>query len=155
MAKSLRDELLPVVQRFRNLSVEFGMRRYQVWVRTVEWSGTRVGQGGSITTDRYLGRPKFREISSKDVVAGSVMGEQMFEIGPFTPKHSQPSSTPDTLAVTPEDLSPLQTGVPTEVYYVVKGPGMPAEGALYTAVSDSSEKNFRYMLTVKKSGVEA
>lgn len=149
---TLRDSLLPVLQRFRDLSVEFGVRQYQVWLRKVTWSGSRVGQGTPTQTDTYLGRPKFRRVSSKDIIAGSVMGEEMFEIGPFTPEHSQPSSTPDTVAVSPEDLSPPQTGVPTEIHFVVKGPGLPVQGALFERVSGSVEKAFRYTVTIKSKG---
>jgi hypothetical protein len=149
---TLRDSLLPVIQRFRDLSVEFGVRQYQVWLRTITWTGTRVGLGTSTTTDTYLGKPKFRRVSSKDVIAGSVMSEQLFEIGPFTPSHSGSSSTPDTLAVLPTDLSPDQTGTPTEIYYVVKGPGLPTDGALFERVMDSLERPFRYMVTIKSIG---
>lgn len=149
---TLRDSLLPVLQRFRDLSVELGVRQYQIWLRKITWTGTRVGLGSSTVTDTYLGKPKFRHVSSQDVVAGSVMGEQMFEVGPFTPSHSQPVSTPDTLAVSPTDLSPAQTGTPTEIYFVVKGPGMPATGALFQRVKDSTEKPFRYTVTIKSVG---
>lgn len=149
---TLRDSLLPVLQRFRDLSVELGVRQYQVWIRRITWSGARAGLGSSTTTDTYLGRPKFRRVSSKDVIAGSVMSEQMFEIGPFTPNHSQPALTPDTLAVSPTDLSPPQTGTPTEIYYVVKGPGLPESGALFERVMDSLERPFRYTVTIKSIG---
>lgn len=149
---TLRDSLLPVLQRFRDLSVDLGVRQYQIWLRKVTWSGSRVGQGTSTTTDTYLGKPKFRRVSSEDIVAGSVMNEQMFEVGPFTPSHSQPVSTPDTLAVTPEMLSPAQTGTPTEIHFVVKGPGLPANGALFERVKDSTERPFRYTVTIKSIG---
>lgn len=149
---TLRDSLLPVLQKFRNLSVDLGVRQYQVWLRKITWTGSRVGLGTATTTDTYLGKPKFRRVSSKDVIAGSVMSEQMFEIGPFTPSHAQPVSTPDTLAVTPADLSPAQTGTPTEIYFVVKGPGMPTAGALFERVKDSLERPFRYTVTVQSIG---
>lgn len=149
---TLRDSLLPDLQNFRDLSVEFGVRLYQVWLRKVTWSGSRVGQGTATTTDTYLGKPKFRRVSSEDIVAGSVMNEQMFEIGPFTPSHSQPVSTPDTLALTPFDLSPQQTGTPTEIHFIVKGPGLPTNGALFERVKDSTERPFRYTVTIKSIG---
>lgn len=152
---SLRDSLLPTIQKLRNLSVDFGVRQYQVWLRKITWTGTRVGLGTSTTTNTYLGRPKFRQIRSRDVVAGSSANEQVFEIGPFTPKHSEPSTTPDTVSVSPADLSPAQTGTPTEIYYVVKGPGMPTNGALFERVTDSVERPFRYMVTIKAVGRDA
>lgn len=150
--KSIRDSILPLMQRYRDLSVEFGLRQYQVWVRKVTWSGSRVSQGVSTTVDTYLGRPKFRRVSSEDIVAGSVMNEQTYEIGPFTPKHAGNVRTPDTLAVSPEDLSPAQDGTPTEVYYVVKGPGMGPTGTLFRRVQDSLERPFRYTVTIESIG---
>lgn len=149
---SFREAILPAIQVIRNIAVDFGVRRYQAWLRKVTWSGSRVGLGTPTTTDTYLGRPKFRQVRSKDVVAGSVMSEQLFEIGPFTPEHVEPGFTPDTKAEAPSDLSPPQTGTPTEIYYLVKGPGLPAAGALFERVSDSVEKSFRYMVTIKAAG---
>ena len=149
---TLRDSLLPVLQRFRNLSVQLGVRQYQLWIRRITWSGARVGIGTATTTDTYLGRPQFRRVHNEEIIAGSVMSEETFEVGPFTPAHSQPFSTPDTLALTPEDLSPSQNGTPTEIYYVVRGPGQPATGALFEKVSESLERTFRYTITIKSVG---
>lgn len=149
---TLRNSLLPILQRYRDLSVEFGLRQYQVWLRKITWSGTRVGNGTSATTDTYLGKPKFRRVSSQDIVVGSVMNESTFEIGPFTPKHFVPVQTVDTLSVEPDDLSPPQNGIPTEVYFLVKGPGLPEGGALFERIEDSLERPFRYTVTVRAIG---
>jgi hypothetical protein len=149
---TLRDSLLPILQRYRNISVTFGLRQYEVWLRKITWSGPRVGSGQSATEDFYLGRPKFRRVSAQDIVAGTVMNEQTFEIGPFTPKHSSPVQTPETLSVTPEELDPPQNGIPTEVYFLVKGPGLPETGALFERTEGSLERPFRYTVTVRAIG---
>lgn len=151
---TLRDSLLPVLQRFRNLSVDLGVRQYQVWIRRVTWDGSRVGLGTSETTDQYLGRPKFRRVTTSDLVVGT-FSEQIYEIGPFTPSHSKTVSLPDTLAVSPADLNPAPGESPSEVYFLIKGPGLPTNGALFERVKDSLERPFRYTVTVKATGRSA
>ncbi len=150
----LREDLLPAVQAIRNIAVDLGIRRYEVWVRLVTYSGTRVGLGTATTTDTYLGRPKVREVSSKDIIAGTEMGDVVYEIGPFTPE-SAALTLPDTKSLSPYDLSPVQTSNPTEIYYLVKGPGLPTAGLLCQRVKDDLDKPFRYMVTVKGIGRKA
>lgn len=151
----LREDLLPAVLAIRNIAVDLGIRRYQVWIRIVTYSGSRVGLGTATNTDTYLGRVKVREKSSKDIIAGTELGDIVYEIGPFTPEHNGSLGWTDTKAMAPEDLSPPQTGTPTEIYYLVKGPGLPTTGILCTRVSDDLAEPFRYMVTVKSTGRKA
>lgn len=150
----LREDLLPAIQTIRDIAVDLGIRRHEVWVRLVTYAGTRVGLGTATTTDTYLGRPKVREVSSKDIIAGTEMGDVVFELGPFTPEGAA-LALPDTKALAPTDLSPLQTGTPTEIYYLIKGPGLPTAGLLCQRVTDGLTKPFRYMVTVKSVGRKA
>lgn len=150
---AFREDILKAFPALRDLAVGFGIRRHQVWVRLVTWSGSRVSAGTPTTTDTYLGRVKLRETSSKDGVAGTEMGDGVYELGPFTPEGA--SSLADTKSVSPSDLSPLQTGTPTEIYYLIKGPGFPTSGILCSRVSDDLSKPFRYMVTVKNTGRKA
>ncbi len=83
------------------------------------------------------------------------MGGGVYELGPFTPEHNGSLGWTDTKALSPADLSPLQTGTPTEIYYVIKGPGFPTSGILCSRVSDDLAKPFRYMVTVKNTGRKA
>ncbi len=151
----IREDLLPAVQAIRNIAVDFGIRRYQVWIRLVTTDGSRAGLGTKTVTDTYVGKVKLREVSSKDVVAGTEMGGGVYELGPFTPEHNGSLGWTDTKALSPADLSPLQTGTPTEIYYVIKGPGFPTSGILCSRVSDDLAKPFRYMVTVKNTGRKA
>ncbi len=151
----LREDLLPAVQVIRNIAVDLGVRRYQVWLRLVTWDGSRVSQGTRTTTDTYLGRVKARQTSSKDVVAGTEMDEGVFELGPFTPEAAASLFLVDTKSVSPDDLSPPQTGTPTEIYYLMKGPGLPSDGILCSRVKDDLSKPFRYVVTVKSLGRKA
>ena len=150
---ALRERLLPRVQRIRDIAVRFGLRRYQVWTRLVVWSGARINLGTATTTDNYLGRVKVRDVKSEDIVAGmSEFSDMLFELGPFTPEHSAAIALAHTKAPTPDELSPPQDGNPTEIYFVLKGPGLPTVGVLCSRVGDSVDKSFRYMVTVKNTG---
>ncbi len=150
---SVREDLLLSFPELRDLAVDFGLRRYQVWLRLVTTRGSRVGTGTETVTDTYLGKVKLRQTSSKDVVAGTEMSAGVFELGPFTPEGAL--SLPDTKSVSPDDLSPLQTGTPTEIYYLIKGPGLPTAGLLCSRVKDDLTRPFRYMVTVKSTGRKA
>ncbi len=151
----LREDLLPAVQAIRDIAVGLGVRRYQVWLRLVTYSGSRVGMGTAIATDTYLGRVKCRQTSSKDVVAGTEMSDGVFELGPFTPESSAAIALTNTKSVSPGDISPTQDGTPSEIYYLLKGPGLPSDGSLFIRVSDKLDGPFRYMVTVKNSGRKA
>ncbi len=153
---ALREDLLPDVQVIRDIAVEFGIRRFQVWTRVISWSGSRPGVGTETVTDTYLGRVKVRDVKSKDVVAGmSELTDSVFELGPFTPEHFAATSTPDTIAPTTDMLAPPQTGATAETYYLLKGPGLSTDGVLCQRVGDTTTKPFRYTVTVKAIGRKA
>lgn len=144
---AFRDDILADVDDIRSIPGEFGVHRYQVWVRKIVHSGTRIGLGSPSTTDTRLlcgGQdPHVREIKSNDVVAGNdSLQAGVFEIGPITP------DVVHTMAA----LDPPQTAQPTEVFYLIKGPGLPSGGLLCMKVSDDAGRPFRYMIRVKSAG---
>lgn len=147
---ALRDRLLPKVDRIRAIPGRLGLHRFQVWVRVVEWSGSRVQQGVSTTTETRLlvgGQdPHVRELNSKDIVAGdpSLVGA-VYEIGPLTPEHPGGGVSYDV-------TNPPRTTFPTEIYYLLKGPGLPAEGQLFVRVTDDTDRPFRHMVRVRSKG---
>ncbi len=154
----LREDLLPAIQGIRNIAVDLGVRRYQVWLRLVTTTGSRVGAGtraDETTVDTYLGKVKLKQPSSKDIVAGTEMSEGLFELGPFTPEHNGSLGWTDTKALSPADLSPGQTGTPTSIYYLIKGPGLPTDGILCSRVKDDLSKPFHYTVWVKNTGRKA
>ncbi len=93
------------------------------------------GEWGSIIVDALRDAAKARNI-------------------PFTPETAA-LALPDTKSVSPDDLSPAQTATPTEIYYLVKGPGLPTAGLLCQRVKDGLDKPFRYSVTVKSLGRKA
>lgn len=147
---ALKDDLLPLVDTLRAIPGELGFRPYQVWVRKVVWSGARVGLGSaSVTETRLLvgGRdPKVREIRSKDVVAGSVeYSDADYEIGPLTPEFAGGGVAEST-------INPTKNGQPTEVTFLVKGPGMPTEGLICQRVESDLHRPLRAVIKVRSTG---
>jgi hypothetical protein len=143
---SFRDDLLDVVEDIRSIPGELGLRQFQVWVRTAEWAGSRVGDGAETITDVRLlvgGQdPKVRQVQSKDMVAGlGELNALQFDIGPLTPGYTN-------LDV----IDPPRTSRPSTTQYLVMGPGLPSEGLLCTRVKDNTDMSFRYMVSVRGSG---
>lgn len=143
---SFRDDLLPDIDSIRGIPGEMGVHRYQVWVRKVTWAGERFGQGSkNLEITRLLvgGQdPHVEERRSADVVGGADDLQTIeFDIGPLTPNYPAIST-----------LDPAQDGQPTEITYLVKGPGLPEGGLICSKVSDSLGKPLRNMLRVKSTG---
>lgn len=150
---ALREELLPVVDTARAIAGELGFRRYKVWVRTTTFSGARAGLGTKTVSDTRLlvgGQdPKVREVTSKDVVAGTPEFHSIeFEIGPLTPSFPGGGTSQETIA-------PEKTDQPTTVLYLIKGPGLPTEGLLCKKIDDDVDRPLRMMIRVRGSGVAA
>lgn len=153
MAGTLKDDLLPLIDELRGLAGEYGFRPIEVWVRVVEWSGPRAGVGTKTETDTRLlagGRnPKVRELSRKDVVAGeSEYVHARYEIGPLTPKF--PGG-----GVAAATLNPPKGENATEVFYILKGDGLPEEGLLCVREGDAVAPPMRRMIHVRSLGRKA
>jgi hypothetical protein len=147
---SLRDELLPVVDEARAIAGELGFRPYQVWLRTVKYSGTRVGEGTATVTEKRLlvgGKdPKVQIRKSADVVAGTPEFQEItYDVGPLTPQFAGGGTDIN-------DIGPDNTGVPTEVFFVLKGPGLPSAGLLCRRFGDQVDRPLRYMIHLKSVG---
>lgn len=146
---ALRDVLLPIVESIRAIPGELGLRQVQVFLRLRTWSGARVGMGTKTTVDTEITvsghPPKVRLLKERDVIAGTTLEDDLYEIGPVTPEHSGAGTSV-------AELGPDQTATPTEMFYVLKGPGMGADGVLCSRVSAMLVRPFRYMVTVKRIG---
>jgi hypothetical protein len=149
---SFRDDLLPLVNSLRALPGEMGLRQYTVILRTVVSTGTRFGEGATETTDTVLtvgnGQPpKVKQLFDKDTVAGGLLTKARFTIE-LTPDHVGGGYTPT-------ELNPEQGTSPKEVFYILKGPGMPATGMLCAKVADDFSRPFKYTITVETLGKAA
>jgi hypothetical protein len=155
---TLRDVLLPAVNKIRTIPNTIGIRLFTVTVRVRSWTGDRVGLGAITTTDTALANlngspPKVRQLSGDDVVAsGGTLSDQMFEIGPLTPSYIEGLST---LGTTGNAINPPTTDGPQEILYVITGPGLVDGGIICKRISDDTDRPFRYTVTVKQIGVDA
>ncbi len=150
---SLKDELLPVIDDLRGIAGELGFRPYEVYVRVETHAGPRPGYGPKTVTDTRLlvggQNPKVREIRSKDVVAGTAEAtDAVYEIGPVTPQF--PGG-----GIASETLNPPKSSTPTTIYYVLKGPGMPATGLLCQRTEDDVDRPLRAVVRVRSVGKPA
>lgn len=147
---SLKDDLLPLIDNLRGIPGELGFRPFEVWVRKTTYSGPRVGIGASTVVETKLlvggKNPKVRQITKKDVVAGSQeYAATHYEIGPLTPAF--PGGGVDHDVTNPE-----KTATPTTVMFVLKGPGLPAEGVLCQRTRDNSDRPLRSVIYVHTVG---
>lgn len=144
---------LPILDAARGLLDDAGLRPYQVFVRVNTWSGARIGLGTKTSTVTELNvdgnkRPKVRQLSAKDVVAsGGTLEDQLFEVGPLTPPFTGGGVATTT-------INPPTSASPTEVNYILIGPGTPAAGWLCKRVSDKLDSPFRYLVTIQRIGMD-
>jgi hypothetical protein len=147
----LREDLLPVVDMGRAIAGELGLRVYaSVTVRVRTWSGSVTGEGTKTDVDTLLlvgGQPpKVRQVSQKDIVrSGGLYEEGDLEIGPLTPQYAGGGTSIAS-------LDPAVATRPTEVFYRIAGPGSASGGDWYKKVSDSMDRPFRMMVTVRNTG---
>lgn len=150
---SLVSDLLQTIDEGRELLADVGLRPYTVSLLVVTHAGEYPGDGSSYTTSTPItvahGKaPKVKVVDDKDIVQGGAFSKTRYEIGPLTPAYA-------TGGVSPEDLEPPATNKPREVFYVLKGPGLPTNGMLCKKVADRLDSPFRYVITVETLGREA
>lgn len=156
---ALRDELLPVFDDVRQLMDELGLRKYDVIMRVITWSGDRPGVGAKTVVDTPLTigggrRVKVKLISSQAIIASAgKYAEGDYKVGPFTPTFAGGG-------VDPSYFDPIPTGAPTEIFYKLKGPGVPGtpgveEGTWFKKIDQSTDGNFRYDFVLRAVGVDS
>lgn len=149
---SIVSNLLGVIDDARALLDDVGLRSYEVSLRTVTYAGTRVGEGAPTTVDTPITvakgkRPKVSVETDRDVAAGR-FSKTTYKVGPLTPPYSGGG-------VDPALLDPAKYSAPTEVFFVLKGPGLPTSGTLCKKVADNFERVFGYTITIESIGREA
>jgi len=146
---SLKDDLLPLVDNLRSIAGELGFRDYEVYVRTVTYAGPRMGPGAqSVSETRLLvggQNPRVKEVHRNALAAGaSEFVDAEYDIGPLTPEFA--SGGISNSLINPE-RSPS-----TVVSFVLKGPGLPADGLLCQRVADHLDRPLRIMIRVRSTG---
>ena len=70
---TIRDDCLPIFESARVLLADTGLRRFDVVMRVVTWSGQTAGEGTRTVTDTPLliqgKRPGVRRMKQEDVIA--------------------------------------------------------------------------------------
>lgn len=149
----LVQDLLPVIDEARGLLDDYGLRPFRVWVRVRDSAGVRAGELGHVDTDTEItvagGKaPGVREIKSQDVVSsGGTITQADFEIGPLTPDYGTGGTKAEVID------PPRRPG--REVFYVIKGPGLPDEGVLCKRTDDDTWSPFGWLVRVRRIGRNA
>lgn len=148
---SLISDLLPVIDELYALSDAFGLQQYSVTLRIVTYAGDRAGVGASTVTETPItvgggARPTVEEVRDDDVVAGSI-AKTRYRIGPLVPKYEGGGYSADT-------LDPPKQAQPAEVFFVIKGEGLPPGGDLCKKVGDDFGTAYEYFVTVESLGQE-
>lgn len=147
---SIVDDAKPILDAARALLDDVGLREFRVFVRTRDWSGERVGLGTATEQLRELTvaggkRPKVTALSPRAVVAsGGQLGDTVFAVGPLTPAYAGGG-------VLPSDVTPGRSGR-REVHYLVRGPGLPASGAVCKQLSADHSSPFRVTMQLQMTG---
>ncbi len=163
---TLRDKLLPMVNKLRALPTNFGLRLYTVTVRVTTWSGTPddvPGQGvptivdTPIVLDGYGGRilPKVTLLTTRDIVASNYLyADGDYKIDYMTPQYIN-IACDGYVSIQGVPVSEFDVPVnspPTEVNYILTGPEFP-NGALFKKIQTYTYKPFDYSFVVRKIGV--
>lgn len=151
---TIRDACLPIFESARVLLADVGLRRFDVTMRVVVWSGQTVGEGTKTTTDTPLRiqgkRPGVRRVKQDDVIASGGTYEDLdLRIGPFTPAFTGAAGPIASGGLDPVAFNPAANTSTREVYYKLTGPGMES-GAWFKKVGQQSDSAFSYYLTVRK-----
>jgi hypothetical protein len=125
-----------------------GLRIYSVFVRQRRWSGKRVGVGTSVDNNGGpdvqltnslpppLGKQpvRVRAVSNKDIIAsGGLYRDLDLRVGPITPAYL--ASILPAGGFSDATVDPPQVGsVPTEIFWLVKGPGLPPGGSIHERI---------------------
>lgn len=143
------------VDRIRGIPGQFDIRLFTCKVRVTTWSGSRIGQGtATIVSERLLTvgegqyMPKVRQVTQKDILAsGGKYTDQDFKVGPLTPPYLGGG-------VPAEWIDPPQQAGPTEVIFLLEGPGMPPGGGRYKRIGDETDRAFHYNIILRHNGQE-
>lgn len=153
---TIQTSCLPLFEAARVLLADAGLRRYDVVMRVVVWSGQSAGEGTKTTTDTPLRiqgkRPGVRRMKSEDVVAsGGLYSDVDMRIGPFTPSFTGAGGPYASGGLEPVAFDPAKDASTRTIHYKITGPGMEA-GAWFKKIAQETDSAFSYYFTVRKTG---
>lgn len=129
------------------------MRPWRVYAIKRTWSGARIGQGAKtdvVTEITCAGAPpKVKQLSDEDIVSsGGRYNQGDVRVGPLTPLYATSSGNGgvDLSTFMPSPVS----GVPSEVFFKVTGPGYPAEGGFFKMLSNDGSFTTNYTFVLRQ-----
>ena len=150
---TLRDNLLPQIERLRGIPGALGFRPYtSVVLRTRTWSGAEPGDGTHSDASLVLttgGQPvKVRQISAREVQASAGRyTDADFTVGPLTPQHDAPGG--GTAGYTAEEIDASSSARNVERHVVLTGPG--EASSEWVIVGSQLDRSLRYTLTIRRT----
>lgn len=153
---TLRESCLEILDHTRGISPILDLRRYDVSIVIRQWTGSRPGQGTSTITplpflvDNYKYRPKVRLLTTKEIIASNglyVDGDYL--VGRITPQYT--SLDGYVYGYIPDDLRPIVTSQPREIFFKMIGPGLESQGSWFSTVEVSVERNLHYTFVIRKT----
>lgn len=158
---SLREKLLVVCGKLRQLPTKFDIRLYHVFIRVTTWPSANSddvpGKGTAIVTETELvldtngTRPKVTVLTTKDIVAsGGLYKDGDYLINFITPHYTVFGAG----GVEIDLFEPDQNTVPTEILFSITGPEFPL-GALFKKIETQTYRPFHFSLIVRKVGVSS
>jgi hypothetical protein len=149
---SVRDRILPVIDRTRGKIASLGLRRYTVVIRRRRWSGARVGDGTATNTDTVLTpTPKVTELPANALgpgilTSGGTIEDRYFAIERITPSYIDPRDG-QRKGYQPGELRLSATAPNEEVLVLLIGDD--GRERACTLVSQDFSKPFRYQLVIR------
>lgn len=155
---SVRDSVLPVIDRARGIVAGLGFRRVAVTLRRRTWAGSRIGDadgqspGYTDVVTPIVPTPRVRFLSAKE------MGATMMQAGDYedryalitsvTPQYTDPADGA-VKGFSPDQLRELVTPGVTNVDVAVMLTGDDGKPIACKVVSTDFTKPFRYEITVR------
>jgi hypothetical protein len=160
---TFRDQILAPLDLIRGVGDLLGLRLYTVTVRKRVWSGTIPGDGTPTDTDVVLknARPNgvsapvmLRQLSRKEVIAsGGLYVDRDVRVGPMTPAYAA-TSLQAAGGYHDADVDPATSGSPTELFYIVSGPGWPSPAGYAEKVGEEATA-LHFYLILRSTGRQA
>lgn len=146
---TVRDALLPVLDKARAIAGGLGFRPFRVTMRVRTWSGASIGDG--VPTDMNTlvcvadgNSPRVTPLHEREVVmsAGRYAGGDL-RVGPLTPRY-------EGGGFEQQDLAPASPC--TEVFWLVEGPGMAPGGSWCDRVGQETATAMRHFVILRPNG---
>jgi len=161
---NFRNALLPAIDTIRGIPNLFGMRLYGASVLVRTWlgvaPGARPGMPGATSFYDTVTAVKLaqgaapmtvRQVTQQEVIAsGGLFQDLDMRLGPITPPYTGSYADNDQISVLDPPVVP---GTAQEIFYLLTGPDLGANGAYFKLIKLDVSKPFSYFAVVRKAGL--